>query len=155
MTDQMTGREWVATFAASIGVDAPDEATIEALFQPMRDAFDEIVFRPRMAVRVADPDLSTTVLGERVALPVLLAPCGGLRAVHPHGESGAARAAHRAGTVFCLSSAAGTSMSSATASSTGVPSSPHTAVAIALSRCAACGKSTIRTASGQCRSITR
>ena len=31
MTDQMTGREWVATFAASIGVDAPDEATIEAL----------------------------------------------------------------------------------------------------------------------------
>jgi hypothetical protein len=31
MTDQMTGREWVAAFAASIGVEAPDEATIEAL----------------------------------------------------------------------------------------------------------------------------
>ena len=31
MTDQMTGREWVAAFATSIGVEAPDEATIEAL----------------------------------------------------------------------------------------------------------------------------
>lgn len=85
-------------------------ARAELTMRANRDAFDEIVFRPRMAVRVADPDLSTTVLGERVALPVLLAPCGGLRAVHPHGESGAARAAHRAGTVFCLSSAAGTSI---------------------------------------------
>jgi hypothetical protein len=31
MTDQMAGREWVAAFAASIGVEAPDEATIETL----------------------------------------------------------------------------------------------------------------------------
>lgn len=31
MTEQPTGREWVATFAAAIGVEAPDEATIEAL----------------------------------------------------------------------------------------------------------------------------
>lgn len=31
MTDQVTGREWIASFAASIGVEAPDEATIEAL----------------------------------------------------------------------------------------------------------------------------
>jgi hypothetical protein len=27
----MTGREWIAEFAAKLGVDAPDEATIEAL----------------------------------------------------------------------------------------------------------------------------
>ena len=29
--DRPTGREWLATFAAEIGVDAPDDATIEVL----------------------------------------------------------------------------------------------------------------------------
>ena len=27
----MTGREWVAAFAVALGVDAPDEATVDAL----------------------------------------------------------------------------------------------------------------------------
>lgn len=81
--------------------------------------FDELVFHPRMAVPVPSPDLSTTVLGTDVALPVLLSPCGGLRAVHPHGEAGAARAAHRAGTVFCLSSAAGMTIEDVAAAAPG------------------------------------
>jgi hypothetical protein len=29
--DRPTGREWVADFATRIGIDAPDDATIEAL----------------------------------------------------------------------------------------------------------------------------
>lgn len=28
---EMTGREWVAAFAAQLGVEAPDDATVEAL----------------------------------------------------------------------------------------------------------------------------
>jgi len=31
MTEPRTGREWVAAFAAEIGVDAPDEGAIDAL----------------------------------------------------------------------------------------------------------------------------
>ena len=82
-------------------------ARAEVTMRANRAAFDDIVFRPRMAVPVGSPDLSTTVLGTPVSLPLLLSPCGGLRAVHPHGEAGAARAAHRVGTVFTLSSASG------------------------------------------------
>ena len=85
-------------------------ARAELTIRANRAAFDEVVFNPRMAAPATDPDLSTTVLGTSVTMPLLLSPCGGLRAVHPHGEAGAARAAQQAGTVFTLSSASGMSI---------------------------------------------
>src|SRR5205085_1220036 len=75
-----------------------------------RAAFEELTFRPRMAVDVGTPVTQTTVLGVPVSMPLLVSPCGGLRAVHPDGDAGVARAAGRAGTVFTLSTAAGMSM---------------------------------------------
>jgi L-lactate dehydrogenase (cytochrome) len=71
-------------------------------------AFREIAFRPRMAVRVERPELETTVLGTRIALPVLLAPCGLVNLMHPDGALGVARAGKRAGTVSILSTVSGT-----------------------------------------------
>jgi L-lactate dehydrogenase (cytochrome) len=91
----------------------------ELTMRANREAFDEVVFRPRMAVPVLDPDLTTTVLGIPLAMPVLLSPCGGLRAMHPDGEAGVARAAHRAGVTFALSTAAGTSIEDVAAASDG------------------------------------
>ena len=44
-----------------------------------RRAYDHIALRPRVLVDVSRRDLSTTVLGERVALPVLVAPMAFLR----------------------------------------------------------------------------
>jgi L-lactate dehydrogenase (cytochrome) len=52
---------------------------------------------------VSSRDLSTTVLGHRVQLPVLLSPAGLARLVHSDGEVAAARAAGAAGTVMALS----------------------------------------------------
>ena len=75
-----------------------------------RAAFEGVTFRPRMAVHVGSPQTATTVLGTGVSMPLLVSPCGGLRAVHPDGDSGVARAADRAGTVFTLSSASGMSI---------------------------------------------
>ena len=72
-----------------------------------RAAFEEVTFRPRMAVHVASPVTETTVLGVPASMPLLVSPCGGLRAVHPDGDAGVARAAGRAGTVFTLSTASG------------------------------------------------
>ena len=66
---------------------ADDEVTMRA----NRAAFEAVTFRPRAAVHVK-PDLRTTVLGTPVALPVLTAPCGFVRIVHPDGEIGVARA---------------------------------------------------------------
>lgn len=71
-------------------------------------AFRQISFRPRMAKKVDCPRLDTTVLGIPVALPVLLAPCGLVRLMHPDGPLGAARAAQRSGTLSVLSTVAGT-----------------------------------------------
>ena len=60
-------------------------------------AFGRVVLRPRAGVVTADRGLSTTVLGRPVAMPVLLAPIGKVRIVHPDGAPGAARAAAAAG----------------------------------------------------------
>ncbi|HUP76198.1 MAG TPA: alpha-hydroxy acid oxidase [Acidimicrobiales bacterium] len=73
-------------------------------------AFEEVTFRPRMAVHVSAPVTETTVLGVPASMPLLVSPCGGLRAVHPDGDAGVARAAGRAGTVFTLSTASGMSI---------------------------------------------
>ena len=94
-------------------------ARAEVTLRANRRAFDEVVFRPRMAVRINQPDLATTVLGQQVTLPLLLSPCGGLRAVHPDGEAGAARAAQQLGTIFTLSTAAGMTIEEVAAAAPG------------------------------------
>jgi len=70
-------------------------------------AFDDIVFRPRMGIDVREPDLATTVLGTSVSMPLLLAPTGLVRIMHPDGAAGAARAAAGRGTLSVLSTVAG------------------------------------------------
>lgn len=77
----------------------------ETTLRANRAAFERAVFDPRWLVDVSDRDTTTTVLGHRVSLPVLLAPCGFARIAHPGGELAAARAAGAAGTVFCVSTA--------------------------------------------------
>lgn len=75
-------------------------------------AFRSLAFRPRMAVPAAEPALTTTVLGTEVSFPVLLAPCGLVRLLHPDGAAGAARAAVARDTIWTLSTVAGTSLES-------------------------------------------
>ena len=66
------------------------------------DAFDEIRFAPRTAGLASKRSLGTTVLGQEVALPVLISPTG-VQAVHPDGEVAVARAAAARGTAMGLS----------------------------------------------------
>lgn len=66
-------------------------------------AFEEVALRPRGGTRPARVSIETTVLGEPCTMPILVAPCGGARVVRPVGDVAGARAAARAGTVFCLS----------------------------------------------------
>lgn len=71
-----------------------------------RAAFDRWVIRPRMLAGVAERDLSTEVLGTRVAFPVLVAPWAYQRLAHPDGELATARACEDAGTIMVVSSTA-------------------------------------------------
>jgi L-lactate dehydrogenase (cytochrome) len=68
-----------------------------------RAAFDEIEFRPRVLRDVGEVDPSTTLLGRRLPLPLVLAPTGFSRIADPQGELAVARAAARAGLPYTLS----------------------------------------------------
>src|ERR1043165_3603586 len=56
-------------------------------------AFDDVRLRPRSAVATKSCDLTTTMLGAALKLPVLLAPVGSSRMFYPRGEEVAAHAA--------------------------------------------------------------
>ena len=82
-------------------------ADAEVTLRENSRAFEDIVFRPRSAVATKSCDLSTMVLGTKLALPFLLAPVGSSRMFYPRGEEVAARCAGEAGTTYILSTLSG------------------------------------------------
>jgi heme/flavin dehydrogenase (mycofactocin system) len=77
-------------------------------------AFAQIQFAPRVAGHHADRDLSTTILGIPVAMPVMVAPTA-TQAILPEGEVAVARAAASRGLVSGLSSFASKGIEEVTA----------------------------------------
>ena len=69
-----------------------------------RHALDTIAFRPRVLRDVSRVDPSSTFLGRKVRLPVLLAPIGGLESIVEGGAAAAARGAAQFGVPQMLSS---------------------------------------------------
>src|SRR3954470_24779922 len=68
-----------------------------------RDDLQQIKFRQRVLVDVSQRDVSTTILGERAELPLILAPIGLCGMQFGDGEIHACRAAQAAGIPFTLS----------------------------------------------------
>lgn len=77
-------------------------AGAELTIRANRAVFDQVALLPRQANPPASIDLAATVLDDVLHLPVLLAPCGSARIVHPRGEHAVANAAARAGTVYVV-----------------------------------------------------
>ncbi len=75
------------------------EETLRANSEDLR----QIKFRQRILVDVSKRDLSTTILGEPAAMPLILAPVGLLGMQHGDGEIYACRAAQAAGIPFTQS----------------------------------------------------
>jgi heme/flavin dehydrogenase (mycofactocin system) len=67
------------------------------------DAFGELGFAPHVAGLSSERELATTVMGQEMALPVMISPAG-VQGVHPDGELAVARAAAARGTAIGLSS---------------------------------------------------
>lgn len=65
--------------------------------------FDALELLPRNLVDVSQIDTATTVLGQPVSMPLILAPTGMSRLFHWEGELAVSRAAARAGTIYSLS----------------------------------------------------
>ena len=66
-------------------------------------AFDDLALLPQPLNGAATRDLSVTLFGRRLSLPVIVGPTGLAGLFWPDGECCAARAASAAGTAFCLS----------------------------------------------------
>jgi 4-hydroxymandelate oxidase len=94
---------------------AEDETTLRA----NRAAFGRFYLRPRVLVDVGEVDLSVELLGERLSMPVLLAPTAFQRLAHPDGEQASARAARAAGTLMVASTLSNTSIEDTAAAAPG------------------------------------
>jgi isopentenyl diphosphate isomerase/L-lactate dehydrogenase-like FMN-dependent dehydrogenase len=68
-----------------------------------RQAFEDIEFQPNVLRDVSSVDLSSTVLGKKVFMPVGIAPTGFTRMMHTEGEIAGCQAAEAAGIPFSLS----------------------------------------------------
>jgi heme/flavin dehydrogenase (mycofactocin system) len=66
-------------------------------------AFGELGFAPHVGGAPAQRDMTTTVMGQELSLPVVISPTG-VQSVHPDGELAVARAAAARGTAMGLSS---------------------------------------------------
>jgi L-lactate dehydrogenase (cytochrome) len=66
-------------------------------------AFGRIEFCPNVLRDVSEIDVSSTLLGKPVSMPLVLAPTGYTRLTHSEGELSVARAADRAGIPYSLS----------------------------------------------------
>ena len=74
----------------------------EALARSIR-VFDDVLFRPRVLRDMSSVNLSTTLLGKKIPLPLALSPTGFGRISDSQGELAVARAAARLGVPYTLS----------------------------------------------------
>ena len=81
---------------------ADDEFTLNR----NRSVFTEYYLLQRVLVDIAGIDTSTTVLGEKVALPIIFTSTGANRLYHPDGELAVARAAAEANIIQILAATA-------------------------------------------------
>ncbi|MEU6662015.1 alpha-hydroxy acid oxidase [Streptomyces sp. NPDC046821] len=78
-------------------------ADAELTLRRNRDAFAAVDFVPDYLSPVDDPDLSTSVFGHEIAMPLIFAPTGYTRMMHHEGEAAVARVAARNGLPYTLS----------------------------------------------------
>ena len=77
----------------------------ETTLRRNRQALDSVAFRPRVLRDVSAVETTATWFGQRVRLPVMLAPIGSIESFTPGGAATAAKAAGRFGIPQMLSSA--------------------------------------------------
>uniref|UniRef100_A0A803N7N1 (S)-2-hydroxy-acid oxidase n=1 Tax=Chenopodium quinoa TaxID=63459 RepID=A0A803N7N1_CHEQI len=85
-----------------------------------RNAFSRILFRPRILIDVTNIDMTTTVLGFKISMPIMIAPTAFQKMAHPEGEYATARAASAAGTIMTLSSWATSSVEEVASTGPGI-----------------------------------
>ncbi|MDB6112779.1 MAG: FMN-dependent alpha-hydroxy acid dehydrogenase [Pedosphaera sp.] len=83
------------------------------------EAFNRTRVHYRVLVDVSRRSTATTILGQKLSFPVLIAPTAFHKLAHPDGELAVVRAAGAAGTIMALSSLSTTLVEEVTAAATG------------------------------------
>ncbi|MDP6476099.1 MAG: alpha-hydroxy acid oxidase [Alphaproteobacteria bacterium] len=96
---------------------AEDEYTLRR----NESAFDAVALLPRPLGGSAERDLSISLFGQRLALPLMVAPTGLAGLLWPDGEAASARAAAAAGTAYCLSHASVCTLEALATAATAAP----------------------------------
>jgi 4-hydroxymandelate oxidase len=91
----------------------------EVTLRENRAAFERLQVFYRVMVDVSQRDLSRTLFGAKLALPILAAPTAFHRLAHPDGELATARACGAAGTIMVVSSLSTTLVENIAAVATG------------------------------------
>ncbi len=91
----------------------------EITLRRTRDAYNEIMVHYRVLVDVSRRNLATTLFGQSLAMPLLLAPTAFHKLAHPDGELATARAAGAAGIPMILSSLSTTTVEEVLGAATG------------------------------------
>ena len=79
-------------------------AESETTLRRNRQALDSLAFRPRILRDVSSLDCTTTLLGRRIRMPVMLAPIGSIESFDPGGGASSAKASAEFGIPQMLSS---------------------------------------------------
>jgi 4-hydroxymandelate oxidase len=103
-------------FAFAAG-GADDEITLDDNIA----AWQRLRLRPRMLRDVTRIDTGTSVLGARIAAPLMVAPTGRHRLFHPDGERATARGAAAAGVPYVMATASTVTMEDAAAERRAAP----------------------------------
>lgn len=93
-TKRISNRTWAYYFSA--GDDLRSKSFNNTVYR-------DILLRPRVFVDCTQCDLSTTLLGHKVGLPIYVSPAAMARLAHPDGEHGIAQAASRFGAMQLIS----------------------------------------------------
>ena len=81
---------------------ADDEITLKR----NTNSFDDCDLIPNVLASVGKPDLSTTIFGKKIDMPIFLSPCAMQRLYHHDGDKASAMAADKFGTFYSMSTMA-------------------------------------------------
>jgi len=73
-------------------------------------SFDDCDLVPNVLASVGNPDLSTTIFGKKINLPIFLAPTAMQRLYHHQGDKASAKAAEKFGIFYSMSTMANTTI---------------------------------------------
>ena len=106
--DFVTNQEIIQAARKNLNQDIWDYlsggAESETTMRRNRMGFDFLALRPRVCVDVSKVDTSTEFLGQKLRIPVMMAPIGSLQTITPEGGVAVAKAAAEFGTMNFVSS---------------------------------------------------